>query len=92
MMLSSMRSIFCVRAKDKVCRILTRALADRLRVRGFRGVLVWVLEQNPSMGFYKRLGGMQVAEKSVAIGGVLLPEVAFGWSSIDRLVMGFEVE
>jgi GNAT superfamily N-acetyltransferase len=74
------------RQKQGAGRMLIHALAGSLRARGFRGMLVWVLEQNPSVGFYKRLGGVQVAQQSVEIGGVRLPEIAFGWPSIDELV------
>ncbi|NYF78856.1 GNAT family N-acetyltransferase [Granulicella arctica] len=75
------------RQRQGAGRMLVHALAVGLRARGFKSFLVWVLEQNPSVSFYKSLGGVQVAQKSVEIGGVYLPEIACGWSSIDQLVL-----
>ena len=49
-------------------------------------MLVWVLEQNSSVSFYERLGAVQVARKVINIGGADLQELAFGWSSLDRLI------
>jgi hypothetical protein len=49
-------------------------------------MLVWVLEQNPSVSFYERLGAVQIARKFVDIGGVHHQELAFGWPSLDRLI------
>ncbi|WP_158942320.1 GNAT family N-acetyltransferase [Granulicella sp. S190] len=65
-------------------RTLMQTLANSLRREGFTGVLVWVLEQNPGAAFYKKLGGVQVAQKSIEIGGVDLSEIAFGWRSIEQ--------
>jgi hypothetical protein len=48
-------------------------------------MIVWVLEQNPSVSFYKRLGAVQVARKIINIGGADLQELALGWPSLDRL-------
>ena len=49
-------------------------------------MLVWVLEQNPSVSFYERLGAVQVARKIINIGGADLQELALGWPSLDRLI------
>jgi hypothetical protein len=46
-------------------------------------MLVWVLSENPAVSFYKRLGGMQIADKSIEIGGTSLEESAFGWPSLE---------
>ncbi len=69
-----------------VGRSLTMALVRELRERGFRSLLVWVLEQNPSVGFYRQLGGVQVAQQMIQIGGVDLSEIAFGWVDFDALI------
>ncbi len=65
---------------------LTRRIAGALVERGFRGMVVWVLRDNPSRGFYERMGGVQVAEQGIEIGGVTLPEVAYGWRDVSSLV------
>jgi|SRR5271165_2681524 len=45
-------------------------------------MLVWTLRQNPSTGFYERLGGSVVAEDVEEIGGESLPTIAYGWSNL----------
>lgn len=67
-------------------KMLVLDVARDLRARGFRSMLVWVLEKNPSKGFYERLGGEPVAEKNAVIGGKNLRELGFGWTDLDLLV------
>ena len=67
-------------------RTLILTLASALRVKGFTSMLVWVLEQNPSVSFYEHLGAVQIARKVINIGGADLQELAFGWPSLDRLI------
>lgn len=44
---------------------------------------IWVLEDNlPSRRFYEFIGGVLTDRKMIAIGGVELPEVAYGWRSL----------
>lgn len=66
-------------------RALVRAFAGRLAPRGFQSLVVWALKENPACGFYERMGGVRVAEKTIAVGGAELPEVAFGWKNIREL-------
>jgi ribosomal protein S18 acetylase RimI-like enzyme len=66
-------------------RALTRALADNLHGRGFKSMLAWVLEANPAVHFYQRLGALPVARKLIHIGGEDLPELALAWPSLDVL-------
>jgi ribosomal protein S18 acetylase RimI-like enzyme len=70
-------------------RALVRTVVDSLRAEGFKGMAVWVLERNPAVSFYKKLGGIQVAAKSIEIGGVSLEEVALGWPDLDALARSF---
>jgi GNAT superfamily N-acetyltransferase len=65
---------------------LTRKVATQLHHRRLNSLLVWVLEQNPAVFFYKHLGAIQVAQKSIDIGGFTLQELAFGWPTLDRLL------
>lgn len=66
-------------------RALAQRLAQSLRQQGFRSCVVWALEANPACRFCERLGGTRVARQPVEIGGVALPEVAFGWPDIAAL-------
>jgi ribosomal protein S18 acetylase RimI-like enzyme len=74
------------RQKQGAGRTLCLTLASALQTRGFTSMLVWVLEQNPSVSFYERLGAVQIARKVINIGGADLQELAFGWPSLDRLI------
>jgi len=65
---------------------LVRGMARGLRDQGFRSMVVWALRENPACGFYERMGGVRVAEQPIEIGGVTLPEVAFGWPRIEALI------
>ncbi len=60
-------------------RQLVRAVAGRLADEGMTSLLLWVLAENPSRGFYERLGGREVRTQPIAIGGATLEEVAYGW-------------
>jgi GNAT superfamily N-acetyltransferase len=64
-------------------RTLTQSLADALRDEGFKSMAVWVLERNPAVAFYKHLGAVQIAQKTIEIGGAQLEELAFGWPDFD---------
>ncbi len=64
---------------------LVRRVARDLRQRGFGNMAVWVLRGNPACAFYQRLGGVQVAEQTIEIGGKPLPEIAYGWPEIGVL-------
>jgi GNAT superfamily N-acetyltransferase len=60
-------------------RQLLQSLAASLHEAGFQSLLVWVLEANPAVAFYERMGGRRVTRKTIDIGGVDLPEIALGW-------------
>lgn len=66
-------------------RRLMRCLAERLRANGLAKVMLWVLADNPSRGFYERLGGQQIARKIATIGGADLLEIAYGWQDFLTL-------
>jgi ribosomal protein S18 acetylase RimI-like enzyme len=74
------------RQRQGAGRTLCVTLASALQTAGFTSILVWVLEQNPSVSFYERLGAVQVARKVIDIGGADLQELAFGWPSLDPLI------
>jgi L-amino acid N-acyltransferase YncA len=67
-------------------RALVRAVASRIAELGMRSLLIWVLADNPSRRFYEALSGTVVGEQSIAIGGRLLVEVAYGWPDTGMLM------
>ncbi len=69
-----------------VGRRLLQAAAKQLTARGCRSAFVWVLCDNPSRWFYQRLGGQTAALGQTRLAGVALPQVAYTWDPIDRLL------
>jgi GNAT superfamily N-acetyltransferase len=65
---------------------LLRKLADSLRAKGFKSMAVWVLESNPSIHFYEKLGALPVSAKEIEIGGALLSELALAWPDLGMIV------
>ncbi len=60
-------------------RALFQGAIQRLKEEGFKKAVLWVLERNPTTGFYAKMGGKIVAEKMEPIGGHMLKEIAFVW-------------
>ncbi len=50
-----------------------------------QGLLIWVLNDNPSRYFYESLGGQLVRERSIEIGGQRLQLSAYGWNQLNEL-------
>jgi ribosomal protein S18 acetylase RimI-like enzyme len=67
-------------------RMLARSVVRDLVTRGFDSMLVWVLADNPSRGFYEALGGELVRTREVEVGGQKLEELGYGWKRLDSLV------
>ncbi len=59
-----------------------REIVQKLVQEDLPSMLTWVLAGNPSREFYEKLGGKQIAEKEVLIGGVKLPALAYGWRDV----------
>ena len=77
-------AIYLMQARQRagVGREMTRTLMEELGKRGFRSMLVWVLEENPARAFYERLGGVLEARKTIMLGGKALEELAYGWAAL----------
>jgi hypothetical protein len=57
-----------------------------LRARGFASLCLWVLRENAhARGFYERLGGRVVGERTQVDGEHAFKEIAYGWDSLDSL-------
>lgn len=65
---------------------LALAVVDRLAMAGIHSMLAWVLKDNPSCRFYQALGGQKVHEKQVEIGGIMLDEIAYGWTDTNVII------
>lgn len=63
--------------------LLFNRLVDTLRSYTSNSLMVWVLERNPSIEFYKRLGGQYITKKEIKIGDNIVTEVALGWNDLS---------
>jgi GNAT superfamily N-acetyltransferase len=61
----------------------------RLQREGYRSVMLWVLADNPTRGFYEAMGGVASRQKDIEIGGNTLVEVAYEWEDITDLTPCF---
>ena len=52
---------------------------------GHQTMGLWVLEANPSRGFYEHLGGAVVGRKMIEIGDMEYAEIAYGWEDLTEL-------
>ncbi len=66
--------------------LLLRASAKHLAGLGCRSAFAWVLRANPSVFFYARLGGRQVASGTTCVAGQMIPQVAYAWEPIETLL------
>lgn len=66
-------------------RALFRAMVGWLVSRGYDSMLLWVLDSNPTRGFYERLGGVPCREKLDDSGEIVLSEIGYGWKEIGNL-------
>ncbi len=64
-------------------RALFRAAMRSLKAAGHDAMRLWVLEDNPTRGFYEHLGGELHERKTITMMGATLTEVAYGWSKIS---------
>lgn len=63
-------------------RLLLKEAVNDLLNKGMNSMLIWVLKDNRSCGFYEKMGGKVVDSKSLEISGKRLIEVAYGWEDI----------
>lgn len=61
---------------------LFRKAGRSLETAGHGAMKVWVLETNPTRGFYERMGGELLEQKEITSEGATLSEVAYGWSKL----------
>lgn len=74
-------------------RRLVQAVVDHLAQLGMTSLLIGCLAVNtPARRFYEVLGGRVVAERQTDEGGILLPEVVYGWEELQVLIHKEEVK
>jgi L-amino acid N-acyltransferase YncA len=60
-------------------RQLFQEVMRRLHADGYTSMMLWVLADNPSRGFYERMGGRAVRTQTITIGKELA-EIGYGWN------------
>lgn len=71
-----------------VGRQMVEVAVRELLAAGYRSMIVWVLQENPAVRFYKHLGAVAVSGKMVEIGGVKIPDLALGWKDLGSGLRG----
>jgi len=63
-------------------KLLFNKFNETMKQRNYQSLMLWVLEENPSIHFYKRLGGQYITKKEIQIGEDKFTEIALGWKRI----------
>ena len=66
-------------------KLLFLKAAERLSKEGYESMMLWVLADNPTRGFYEAMGGILGDAKDIDIGGDMLHEVAYRWEKLESL-------
>ncbi|WP_339289530.1 GNAT family N-acetyltransferase [Paenibacillus sp. FSL E2-0201] len=61
---------------------LIRSVAQNLLQKKYSSFMTWVLEGNPALHFYHKMGGESVATKEMKIGNEIVKEIMMGWRDI----------
>lgn len=72
--------------RQGIGRQLVVTVAAKLAQLNLNSMLVWVLGDNSACRFYELLGGRKVDEHQTNKAGVLLKEIAYGWTDITMLL------
>jgi ribosomal protein S18 acetylase RimI-like enzyme len=73
-------------------RRLLIALFRRLVAAGRFSAIIWVLRDNPARFFYERLGGHQASRRSLAVGGMAVEALAYGWRDLPGFLAAVSSE
>ena len=65
---------------------LMAEMARALAAAGMNSTSLWVARANPATAFYERLGGVVVAQGEEKRGGVVIPNDAYGWETLEGLI------
>lgn len=67
-------------------RLLTKHFAEWLVENNYRGMYLWVIENNPTRHYYESIGGVLLPGRKIqTFGGKELVEVAYGWPDLKTL-------
>jgi len=66
-------------------KLVHHAVKQLQKTGEFDKLVIWTLKDNPSRGFYERLGGVQKFEKIIEIAGQTLDEVGYVYDNLVEL-------
>ncbi len=66
-------------------RYLFRCAVERLREVGATSLEVGCVQENPSCGFYRRLGGREIGRRPAKVDEYPTEEILFGWPDLEFL-------
>ena len=61
-------------------RLLLDQASRGLKAAGFEAMSLWVLALNPTLDFYRHLGGVETGRKMINIGSQELEEISLHWT------------
>ncbi len=64
-------------------RLLIEKMVKELIQIGINSMLIWILAENPSRGFYEHFGGAEIDAQTLTLNGVRLNLVAYGWKELN---------
>lgn len=87
---SELESIYLLKAHQGkgAGRQLMTAAVQHLQDAGATTMGLWVLKDNPTIGFYERMGGVQTAENSMRWFGHDLPVIGYVWQDLGPILRG----
>lgn len=59
--------------------MLMRAAMAKLREEGYTAMYLWVMEGNPAMDFYEKIGGTRIADRPFSADDATAQEYAYGY-------------
>ncbi|GGC72555.1 GNAT family N-acetyltransferase [Undibacterium terreum] len=75
--------------RSGIGRRMVQDVAQALKAKGAKGLLVWVISGNkPARKFYEHLGAELLIEQGFNWDGMDLQEVGYGWKSVAMLLPG----
>lgn len=66
---------------------LVKLVVKYFLANNVKSMMVWVLKENPSRIFYKKLGGKFITEQPLEIGRETYIEIAYGWENIEVILL-----
>lgn len=65
---------------------LFKRIIIELYNKDIKSLMVWVLNDNPTIKFYKKLGGKPIKNKQIKFGNDNLEELALGWTDTSSIL------